>query len=213
VSQRQFLPAAGRDVFLPLYDPLVRLMGIDRARQKLVAHANIESGHHVLDLGCGTGTLAVMLKRRYSGLEVVGLDPDPKALRRARMKAKRAGVSVQFDEGFADELPYEEASFDRVLSSFMFHHLAEHERAKTLVEVARVLKPGGLLLLVDFVADHSAHGFLNRLFQSHAQMKANSDEHILELMSRAGLRNPTRLQEGRMLFGLLRTSFFQASAN
>src|SRR5262249_10215837 len=132
MSQREFLPAAGRDFFLPLYDPLVSLMGFDRARQELVSLANVEPGQHILDIGCGTGTLAVMLKRRYSGVHVVGLDPDPKALRRARIKARRATVSVQFDEGFADALLYKDASFDRVFSSFMFHHLAEHERARML---------------------------------------------------------------------------------
>jgi ubiquinone/menaquinone biosynthesis C-methylase UbiE len=130
VSQRHFFPAAGRDVFLPVYDPLVSLMGFDRARRELISSANVERGQDILDLGCGTGTLAVMLKRDFSSVQIVGLDPDPKVLRRARIKATRAAVSVQFDQGFADELPYKDGSFDRVFSSFMFHHLEEDERQK-----------------------------------------------------------------------------------
>lgn len=198
-------------MFLPLYDPLVSLMGFDRARQELVSAANIEPGHHILDIGCGTGTLVVMLKRQYPTAQVVGLDPDPKALRRAQIKATRAAVSAQFDPGFADELPYKDESFDQVFSSFMFHHLKEQEREKMLREVLRVLKSGGSFHLLDFVANNASHGFLDRLFHSHAQMKDNRDTTILELMSRVGLMNVAKVKEGSMLFGLLRTSSYQAS--
>src|ERR1041384_7024941 len=109
-TQREFVPAAGRDVFLPLYDPLVSFMGAARAREDLIKQANIKPGQRVLDLGCGTGTLVVLLKRRYATAEIVGIDPDPKALRRAEKKVRRAGVSVKLDEGFSDALPYDEGT-------------------------------------------------------------------------------------------------------
>ena len=213
MSQRQFLPAAGRDVFLPVYDPLVRLMGFGRAGQELLSQANVEAGHDVLDVGCGTGTLVVMLKRQYSGVQVVGLDPDAKALRRARSKVARAGVSVQLDQGFADELPYQAASFDRVFSSFMFHHLEEHEREKASREVRRVLKPGGSFHLLDFVTEHehAKQGLVERLIAGHALMKTNSDERILQLVHRAGFTNATKVKDGSMLFGLMQMSYFQAT--
>jgi ubiquinone/menaquinone biosynthesis C-methylase UbiE len=212
VSQRDFLPAAGHDLFLPVYDPLVSLLGFDRARQELISGANLDGGQRILDIGCGTGTLVVMLKRQYASAEVVGLDPDPKALRRAQIKATRAAVSVQFDQAFADELPYKDRSFDRVFSSFMFHHLNEQERENMLREVLRVLKFAGSFHLLDFVADKAANGLLGRWFQSHAHMKDNSDERILELMSRAGLTKAAKVKEGSMLFGWLRTAYYQASA-
>ncbi len=214
MSQREFLPAAGRDVFLPLYDPMVSLMGFGRAGQELIDQANIQSAHSVLDIGCGTGTLIVRLKRQYSGVKVVGLDPDSKALQRARKKVMRAGVSVQLDHGFADELPYGEGSFDRVFSSFMFHHLNEAERERTSQEVLRVLKPGGSFHLLDFVAgdvDGAAHGFFDGLMRGHALMKTNTNERLLQLISRAGFTNVTKVKEGSMLFGLMRTSYFQAT--
>jgi len=213
MSQREILPAAGRDVFLPLYDPIVSLMGFDSARRELISSANIEPGHHVLDIGCGTGTLVVQLKRRYGPAQVVGLDPDPKALRRARLKAVRADVSVQLDQGFANELPYERASFDRVFSSFMFHHLNKQERENMLREVLRILKPGGSFHFVDFIVDDASHGFFDRLFRSHAQMKDNSDEQIRDLMSHGGFKNPVKVKEGHMLFGLLHTAYYQAVAS
>jgi cystathionine gamma-synthase len=108
------LPAAGYDWALPLYDPIVQLLGGDKARRILLDQAELQPGCRLLDVGCGTGTLAILSKRLYPDVGIVGIDPDPKALGRARRKASRAAVSIQFDQGFGDELPYPEASFDRV---------------------------------------------------------------------------------------------------
>jgi cyclopropane fatty-acyl-phospholipid synthase-like methyltransferase len=214
-NKRTFLPAAGHDLFLPLYDPLVSLLGGDRARRDLIDRANITPGQRILDIGCGTGTLAVMLKRQSADVEIIGLDPDPKALRRAKTKATNARVSVQFDQGFADELPYEKDSFDRVFSSFMFHHLEEQDREKTLMEVSRVLKLGGSFHLLDFAGEdheaHGSHGFLGRLIHSSERLKDNSDVRILELMKRAGFTNAEKVKDGHLLFGLLRTTYYRAT--
>ena len=83
-NHRDFLPAAGHDFFLPLYDPIVRFMGFDRSRQELISQANVKPDHHILDIGCGTGTFVVLLKLQFPAALVIGLDPDPKALRRAQ---------------------------------------------------------------------------------------------------------------------------------
>ena len=209
--RKEFLPAAGRDVFLPLYDPLVSLMGGDRARQELIKQANIEPDQRVLDIGCGTGTVVVLLKRKFPTAQIVGLDPDPKALRRAQKKVRRAGVAVQLDQGFADELPYEEGAFDRVLSSFMFHHLEEPDREKMLREVLRVLKPRGSFHLLDFAGgEDRAHGRWGRLVNSHALLKDNSQQRILQQMKRAGFANAEKVKDGSMLFGLLPTAYYRA---
>src|SRR5215469_15136371 len=154
-ADHSYLPAAGLDILLPLYDPLVKLLGADRARKKLFDQASVQPHHRVLDIGCGTGTFAVAIKRCLPALEVVGLDPDPKALARSRRKADRAGVSIRFDPGFANALPYSDASFDRVFSSLMFHHLPHDAKLATLCEVRRVLKPGGSLHLLDFEQEGS----------------------------------------------------------
>src|SRR5207244_1354877 len=148
---------------LPLYDPIVKLLGGDAARRALLEQAALRPGQRVLDVGCGTGTLATLIKQLYPDVEVVGLDPDPKALARARRKAARAGVSIQFDQGFGDELPYPEAWFDRVLSSFMFHHLPPDQKGKTLRAIRRVVKPGGESYMLDFEGRGMA-----RMSSSHA---------------------------------------------
>jgi ubiquinone/menaquinone biosynthesis C-methylase UbiE len=207
------LPAAGHDLFLPLYDPLVRLLGGERARRELINQARIEDRHRVLDIGCGTGTLVMMLKKQFPAVEVAGVDPDEKALRRAKTKATRAGVSLQLDQGFADELPYGDSSFDRVLSSLMFHHLEEQDREKMLREAQRVLKPAGSFHLVDFAGgDDAKQGFLACLLHSPDQLKDNSAERITQLLTAAGFSDARKIKSGSMFFGALKISYFAANA-
>ena len=209
--QKTYLPAAGRDWALPLYDPVVKLLGGDKVRRTLLDQAALQPGYRVLDIGCGTGTLAVLIKQLYPTVEIVGLDPDPKALARAMRKAAKARVSVRFDQGFSDELPYPDASFDRVFSSFMFHHLPTDVREKTLREVCRVLAPGGSLLLVDFEPSDSKGLVARHLGSDH--LKENSESRLLGLMQRAGFTRPMRLTGGAMLFGLLRFGHYEATVS
>jgi ubiquinone/menaquinone biosynthesis C-methylase UbiE len=201
-SARTYLPAAGRDFFLPLYDPIVKLLGGGAAREALLAQAAIRPGDRVFDLGCGTGTMAVLIKQQLPGVEIVALDPDPRALARARQKAARAALAIQFDQGFGDQLPYPAASFDRALSSFMFHHLPAEERQKTLRELHRVLKPGGEFHLADFEGpgDHK-QGFIRRLLLSHAHLKDNSAANIIALMNDAGFAGAAKVGRRNKLFG------------
>jgi len=199
---RAFLPAAGRDLFLPLYDPMVKLLGADRARKKLFDQASVQPHHRVLDIGCGTGTFAIAIKSWLPSVEVVGLDPDPKALARSRRKAARAGASVRFDQGFASALPYPDASFDRVFSSLMFHHLSQDARLATLREVRRVLKPDGSVHLMDFEQEGSdSHSPVARWLHSSKRMKGNTREQIENLMREAGLVQPGVVDSDQPIFG------------
>src|SRR6516225_3784261 len=158
-AKRRYLPGMGLGWLLPLYDPFTRLIGIQAVHQKLADQAELDSAQRVLEIGCGTGNLALLVKRIRPQLDVVGLDPDPKALARAGRKARRAGLPLELDCGFADELPYADGSFDRVLSSLMFHHLEADLRGPSLRQVLRVLRPGGALHLMDFGGDsHELHG-------------------------------------------------------
>src|SRR6185312_511813 len=166
-ADKAYLPAAGHDWALPFYDPITRLLGGDKVHGELLRQAGIENNHRVLDIGCGTGTLVVALKQRFPGAEITGLDPDPKALARARQKAERARLSVRFEQGFAGELPFADSSFDRVLSSFMFHHLPAEQGEKMLRQVRRVLAPGGSLHLADFThPEHHGHGLSHLIHSS-----------------------------------------------
>jgi ubiquinone/menaquinone biosynthesis C-methylase UbiE len=188
---RRFLPGMGLDWLLPLYDPFTRLIGVESAHRRLADQAELESAARVLEIGCGTGNLALLVKRMRPQLEVVGLDPDPKALARAGRKARRAGLALELDRGFADALPYPDGSFDRVLSSLMFHHLEADLRVASLREALRVLRPGGSLHLMDFGGDsHGAHGLARLARRSHA-LEDNWDGRIPTLMDEAGFSDAT----------------------
>ena len=208
--QRPYLPAAGSDRALPFYDPLVKLFGADKARTVLINQAALQSGYRVLDVGSGTGTLAAQLKQAFPAIEVVGLDPDPLALGRARRKVSASRVTVQFDQGFADGLPYTDASFDRVFSPFMFHHLPAEARPKALREIQRVLKPGGSLHLLDFAQRPHSHGVLMHLFHAGDRLKHNSEQKIVSMLNEAGFEYARKLADGSLL-GLLRITYFMAT--
>ncbi len=145
--------------------------------------------------------LTTLLKRLHPDNAVVGFDPDPRALARARRKAARAAVSIQFDQGFGDGLPYPEASFDRVFSSFMFHYLPHDEKGKTLRAIRRVLKPDGEFRMLDFEGpEDGEHCFLAPLLHSSHRLKDNSESRVLAFMSQAGFADPKKVGRRAMLF-------------
>jgi len=206
--RRNYLPAAGLDLFLPLYDPFVKLLGAERVRKVLLEQAALRPGHDVLDIGCGTGTFVAMVKRLHPDVQVVGLDPDPKALARAKRKVEREAPSIRLDQGFSDRLPYPDRSFDRVFSSFMFHHLPAEEKEPTLREVRRVLRPGGSFHMLDFGGPGEGHGFLMRLFHSSHSLADNAEGHILDLITRAGFAQAKNAGHRSMLVG--RVAYYEA---
>ncbi|HTM02096.1 MAG TPA: class I SAM-dependent methyltransferase [Vicinamibacterales bacterium] len=211
MGRRTYLPAAGHDRGLALYDPVLKLLGADRARRRLIEQAELQRGHRVLEIGCGTGTLLVDAAR-VAPLALTGLDPDPNALERARRKAGAARLPLHLDRGFADALPYRDASFDRVFSCFMFHHLeAVGEKRRTLQEVRRVLKPGGRFQFLDFVHPPGAHGSALEWLHPGDDVRDHTEHRLLALLREVGLRNPVCLRRGTMAF-VLRLAYFQAAA-
>jgi len=150
VSDR-YVPALGFRWLTPLYDAVVRMTTRERTfKQALLDQAALSSEQEVLDLACGTGTLAIWAKQRVTGLRLAGLDGDAQMLARARAKAQVAGLEIAFDEGFSTSLPYPDGRFDRVLSSLFFHHLDRDSKQRTLTQVFRVLRPGGELHVADW---------------------------------------------------------------
>jgi ubiquinone/menaquinone biosynthesis C-methylase UbiE len=208
-QHRHFIPAAGKDILLPLYDPLQWILGGDNLKRPLIQQAALKPGLRALDIGCGTGSLTLLLKKLHPEVEVVGLDPDPKALARARRKAERAGLAIQLDQGFSDGLPYPDGSFDRVFSSLMFHHLKSEEKAATLREVRRVLKPGGSLHLLDFGPPRSRLSRALAHVVHHAEnLRDNFDDKIITFMTQAGFARPEEVGYRATLVGSL--SFYRA---
>jgi ubiquinone/menaquinone biosynthesis C-methylase UbiE len=171
-TTRDYLPAAGRDGLLPAYDLMTRLFGMSKVYDKLVGQAELADAQSVLEIGCGTGNLTIRAKRQNPDVNVVGSDPDPRALARAERKA--SGLNgIRFDRAYAQQLPYPDEAFDRVLSSMMWHHLDPQTKASAATEVLRVLRPGGTLQIVDVVGAPTPHAHVPK-WSRHAPL-ANFD--------------------------------------
>jgi ubiquinone/menaquinone biosynthesis C-methylase UbiE len=141
-------------------------------------------------------------KRLHPDVSVVGLDPDPDALTRAKHKAERENLSIQFDRGFSDGLPYADHSFDRVFSSFMYHHLPSDEKPGTVAEIRRVLRPGGSFHLLDLEGpDAYKHGIFDHLFHTTERLQENSQARVLNLLQQSGFADAQKVGHRRLLFG------------
>jgi len=199
MSQENLIPAAVKNqaqrtsgivLHSPvLYDLTVWLafFGKEQAfRDKVLNLAHLARGESVLDVGCGTGTLAIAAKRRVGPTGAVhGVDASPEMLLRAEKKAKKAGIEVLFRNTLAESLPFTDVHFDAVLSSVMFHHLPRKARLQCAHETRRVLKPGGRALVVDFegMADEK-RTLLSHFHRPHGHVRLND---MVELLKEAGL--------------------------
>ena len=122
-----------------------------KLRQRTINLACIQPGEQVLDVGCGTGTLAIEAARRVGRAgRVAGVDPGTQQIARARAKAARRNIPVEFQMGVIEQLPFPDQTFDVVFSTLMMHHLPAPLKRQGLAEIARVLKPGGRLVIADF---------------------------------------------------------------
>lgn len=150
-EHRTYVPALRFRWLTRWYDPILRAaLQDERFKVLLIAHARIAPGDRVLDLGCGTGTLTIMLKRAWPSATIVGLDGDPAVLAIARQKASAAGVAIELYEGLAFAPPFAPGSFDLVMSSLLFHHLTPEDKRRTLTAVYALLRPGGVLHVADW---------------------------------------------------------------
>jgi len=189
-SKNEYIPALSFRVLTPFYDFIQKYIVRDiRYKSRLIAHAQIQAGHRVMDLGCGTGTLAIMAKRAQPQADIFGLDADPEMLKVAKAKKDQEKLEVKFDVGFTNNLPYPDEFFDRVLSSIMIHHLKTPDKEKTAHEIYRVLKPGGQLHIIDFGKPYTWYGkLLGPFLHKFEEANDNVDGRLPEIFGAPGLK-------------------------
>lgn len=153
--QKDFLPGVHYHVLTPVYEALARPFASriwTKIAEDVVTMA--PKGGTVVDLGCGPGTVLLLLRAKRPDLTLIGTDIDPAMIAIAERKAQ--GKDITFIEASADALPLPPASADIVVSSLVFHHLPTEVKRGAFREVKRLLKPGGQLLLCDFARAESS---------------------------------------------------------
>ena len=192
-----------------LYDLLTGAVSLGRGsgdRRLAVDLAELRPGQRVLDVGCGTGTLALLAKERVGGDgEVRGIDASPEMIGVARRKAAKEGADIRFDTGVVERLTFPDGAFDVVFSTLMLHHLPDDVKTQGLAEIARVLKPGGRLLAVDL---SGAGGPLLWRLMSHVirhRLPADYVERLRAMIEQAGLSSEV-LETARKQYVFIRAS-------
>jgi ubiquinone/menaquinone biosynthesis C-methylase UbiE len=210
----RYIPALRFHVLTRVYDPLLSVVLREHVwKSRLVVQTALKPGMRVLDLGCGTGTLTILLARSCPGLTVVGLDADPQVLARARQKALEENVDVEFVRGMADAPPFAETGFDRVVSSLFFHHLRTDGKRQALAAARRLLRPDGELHLADWGKPRDplmrTMFLLVQLLDGFETTSDNVRGRLPELVVQAGFGQVTETYRRRTLLGtiaLLRAS-------
>ncbi len=163
--------------FPRIYDLLILALTRGRERQyrrAVLELAELAPGHRVLDVGCGTGSQAIMASRQVgSGGSVTGVDISEPMLAVARRKTRRAGVDVEFHKADAVELPFADGGFDVVMVTTVLHMVPNDRRRDSLREASRVLCWGGRLVLIDYAGDLSGRSHLSARHGRHGQFDLN----------------------------------------
>jgi ubiquinone/menaquinone biosynthesis C-methylase UbiE len=150
-NTQSYIPALKYHALTRYYDQVVSLTTREAMfKSALVSQTAPLAGQHLLDIGCGTGTLTQMFAEREPSLKITGLDADPGALEIARNRLTPVNQRVSLQQGFAQDMPFKSATFDVAVSSLFFHHLNRQQKLEVLNEIHRVLKPGGQLHIADW---------------------------------------------------------------
>ena len=189
MTEETFTPALGRAGPTSAYDRAIRFWTREgRWRPLFVKQIDPRPGERILDVGCGTGTLAVLLKQRTSSCEIVGLDPDPQILDLAREKARSAGVAIDFRQGFArDANTLGGTGYDKVVSSLVFHQTPMAEKRVGLKSMTAAAKATGELHVADYAEQRT--WLMRRLFRivqnidGFENTQANADGALSRLLS------------------------------
>jgi len=206
VEQAKYIPALRFKWLTPLYDFFINITMPERKiKQALIEAANIPAGIKVLDFGCGTATLTIMVKEMCPEAKVTGIDVDREILARATQKVKEKKLDIFLLDYDGKQLPFQRNAFDRVISCLVFHHLDTDTKQNMLAEIFRVLNKDGQLLIADFGRSKSwiQRTLFNiiRGLDGFKSTDANAKGLLPELISDAGFENVVIKKRFKTMFG------------
>ena len=208
MTEAKHIPALGYDWFTNLYDSVVGLtMPETKFKTALLNQANIQSGHRVLDFGVGTATLSLLAKYKHSEAEFTGVDVDDKVLSIATRKVEQAGINISLIKYDGKTLPFADNTFDRAISSLVFHHLSPNQKLNSLKEIHRVLKSNGQLHIADWGKSANAvmRGafYLVQLLDGFPNTKDHAEDKFPGFIAQAGFSNVERGAHFNTVYGTM----------
>lgn len=206
----RYIPALRYRLLTPFYDTLLkRFMREDIFKGRLIDQAELKDSMRLLDLGCGTATLTMMVKQMHPQVEVIGLDGDAAIPEIAKRKIAHTGLNITLDLGMVYRLPYPENLFDRVISSMVMHHLSGENKRRTMREVRRVLKPEGEFHMVDFgVPTNACARLTSTVMRNFEDVNDNIQGRIISYIRSAGFSQVEEFGHSDTIFGTL--AFYKA---
>ena len=144
INKTEYIPALKFNKLTGYYDWLIRFFLKEHQwKAKLIENIHNSEPENILDIGCGTATLTIMLKKEFAQARVTGIDGDENILKIASKKVKSLDLNIELKQALSYKLPYNDNSFDIVVSSLMLHHMTDENKIKTIREVHRVLRQKG----------------------------------------------------------------------
>jgi ubiquinone/menaquinone biosynthesis C-methylase UbiE len=189
--KEKFKPALAYHFLTPIYDRFNSALGFGKPFiWRVIDIAELKKDHKVLDVGTGTGIFILEAIQRYPEIKITGVDPDKNALHIAQSKLKAMGRKANLVQGYAQELPFPDGSFDVVVSTLAFHHMPDEVKHDAIKEIRRVLTKHGRFILADFGKPQTVTSRillnLGSIFDGRANMVANLEGKIPELLANVG---------------------------
>lgn len=208
-NPKNYIPALRFDFLTRFFDPLVRATTREYAfKRALIAQADLQNEQTILDIACGTGTLAVGIKKRFPEIKIYAIDADAEILQMARAKAAQNNAEIVFEQTFSDNLSFSDNSFERVFSTLFFHHLTLESKLKTFREILRVLKPNGEFHLADYALPRNKTQFVLskyvQLFDGYESTRDNLRGRLKLLMEESGFSEVERTGYFKTILGTIR---------
>lgn len=202
-NSKVYIPALKYTWLTPFYDSILgSTMREFSFKQRMIKQADIRPNQNVLDVGCGTGTLSILLKRMHPNVEIVGVDGDQDVLNIAREKTAKAGLDITLDVNMSYKLRYADNYFDHIFSTLLFHHLTTKNKKRTLKEMLRVLKPEGKLHIADFGKPNNKLMYFISIFMRRLEKtEANIKGLLPRMFYEAGFDHITEYAQYMTVFG------------